>query len=121
MKFEQSPILSEKNKGYLKEVAEKIRTGDEYLPAVRQVLTNHRVKNETDVQRIMSELAPYIDAEVQRQIDFEHEKQDVLAEVDALRRGEPTDSEVEEDERRRSANEHIITPDGEDLDYSSNN
>lgn len=99
MSPERTPGLSEKHKQWVKEISAKIRAGDDYFKAVRQVLTNHRVTHPPDVERLMKELSRHVDDEIARQIDeeevlaeiAEEKKQQEFRDIEAERGGDPDD------------------------------
>lgn len=98
---------SEKNRSRARTVIRMIDEGryDTIPRAVRQVLINERITFEPDVQRVMRELGPIIEIEKEKIADEKQIVDEHTAELAA----------IEEQERKESAGEHIISPDGEDL------
>ena len=71
--------LSSDHKDWVRDIAQRMEDGSSYFPAVRQVLANHRVTHEPDVERLMKTFSKPVD-EIRAELQEEANKR---AEVEA--------------------------------------
>lgn len=76
--------LSSEQKEWVREIAQKMEDGMQYFPAVRQVLANHRVTHQPDVERLMKTFSRPVDeirADLQAEATVDADIEETMAEI----------------------------------------
>lgn len=92
--FEQ---LSSTYKEYVRDIAARMEAGDDYFAATRQVLTNNRITNESDVARLIKAFSKPVD---EARVIVRHEAE-IEADIEATIKEEREAELLEDMERVR--------------------